>query len=153
MVLVTVLLFARVRQPLMIWLVVPMAVCGVTVGLLVTGKPFDFMSLLGLLSLTGMLIKNAVVLVDEIDRQIAEDIPRLTAIVEASASRLRPVVMAACTTVLGMVPLLFDPFFANMAVTIMGGLAFATLLTLVAVPCLYALLMRVDQREVADAQA
>ena len=61
--------------------------------------------------------------------------------------------MAACTTVLGMVPLLFDPFFANMAVTIMGGLAFATLLTLVAVPCLYALLMRVDQREVADAQA
>jgi multidrug efflux pump subunit AcrB len=153
MVLVTVLLFARVRQPLMIWLVVPMAVCGVTIGLLVTGKPFDFMSLLGLLSLTGMLIKNAVVLVDEIDRQIAEQIPRLTAIVDASASRLRPVVMAACTTVLGMVPLLFDPFFANMAVTIMGGLAFATLLTLVAVPCLYALLMRVDQQEVADAKA
>ncbi|QJD58764.1 efflux RND transporter permease subunit [Pseudomonas sp. gcc21] len=148
MVLVTVLLFARVRQPLMIWLVVPMAICGVTFGLLITGRPFDFMALLGLLSLTGMLIKNAVVLVDEIDRQVQQEIPRLTAIIEASASRLRPVTMAAGTTVAGMVPLLFDPFFANMAVTIMGGLAFATLLTLLAVPCLYLLFMRVRQEEV-----
>jgi multidrug efflux pump subunit AcrB len=147
MVLVTVLLFAKVRQPLMIWLVVPMALCGVTVGLLVTGQPFGFMALLGLLSLTGMLIKNAVVLVDEIDRQIEDDVPRLTAIIEASASRLRPVMMAAGTTVLGMVPLLFDPFFANMAVTIMGGLSFATLLTLLAVPCLYLLFMRVKPEE------
>jgi multidrug efflux pump subunit AcrB len=147
MVLVTVLLFAKVRQPLMIWLVVPMALCGVTLGLLVTGQPFGFMALLGLLSLTGMLIKNAVVLVDEIDRQIADEVPRLTAIVEASASRLRPVMMAAGTTVLGMVPLLFDPFFANMAVTIMGGLGFATLLTLLAVPCLYLLFMRVKPEE------
>ena len=147
MVLVTVLLFAKVRQPLMIWLVVPMALCGVTLGLLVTGQPFGFMALLGLLSLTGMLIKNAVVLVDEIDRQIEDEVPRLTAIVEASASRLRPVMMAAGTTVLGMVPLLFDPFFANMAVTIMGGLGFATLLTLLAVPCLYLLFMRIKPEE------
>lgn len=149
MVLVTVLLFARVRQPLMIWLVVPMAICGVTFGLLVTGQSFGFMALLGLLSLTGMLIKNAVVLVDEIDRQIDDQVPRLTAIVEASASRLRPVVMAAGTTVAGMIPLLFDPFFANMAVTIMGGLSFATLLTLLAVPCLYLLFMRVRAEETA----
>lgn len=148
MMLVTVLLFARVRQPLIIWAVVPMAICGVTFALLLTGKPFDFMALLGLLSLTGMLIKNAVVLVDEIDRQINDQVPRMTAIIEASTSRLRPVVMAAGTTVAGMVPLLFDPFFANMAVTIMGGLAFATLLTLLAVPCLYALFMRVEQEEV-----
>ncbi|WP_313058087.1 efflux RND transporter permease subunit [Stutzerimonas nitrititolerans] len=147
MVLVTVLLFAKARQPLMIWLVVPMALCGVTLGLLLTGQPFGFMALLGLLSLTGMLIKNAVVLVDEIDRQIADEVPRLTAIIEASASRLRPVVMAAGTTVLGMVPLLFDPFFANMAVTIMGGLGFATLLTLLAVPCLYLVFMRVKPEE------
>tara|TARA_R110000796_G_scaffold4300_2_gene16572 strand:+ start:4688 stop:7795 length:3108 start_codon:yes stop_codon:yes gene_type:complete len=149
MMLVTVLLFAKVRQPLIIWAVVPMAICGVTFALLVTGKPFDFMALLGLLSLTGMLIKNAVVLVDEIDRQISDEVPRMTAIIEASTSRLRPVVMAAGTTVAGMVPLLFDPFFANMAVTIMGGLTFATLLTLLAVPCLYALFMRVKQEEVA----
>ncbi|MBA1275487.1 efflux RND transporter permease subunit [Stutzerimonas azotifigens] len=148
MVLVTVLLFAKVRQPLMIWMVVPMAICGVTVALLATGQAFGFMALLGLLSLTGMLIKNAVVLVDEIDRQIEEQVPRLTAIIEASASRLRPVAMAAGTTVLGMVPLLFDPFFANMAVTIMGGLSFATLLTLLAVPCFYLLLMGVKQEEV-----
>jgi multidrug efflux pump subunit AcrB len=107
------------------------------------------MALLGLLSLTGMLIKNAVVLVDEIDRQIDDQVPRLTAIVEASASRLRPVVMAAGTTVAGMIPLLFDPFFANMAVTIMGGLSFATLLTLLAVPCLYLLFMRVRAEETA----
>lgn len=147
MLLITVLLYAKVRQPLLIWLVVPMAICGVTIGLLITGQPFGFMALLGLLSLTGMLIKNAVVLVDEIDRQIDDDIPRMTAIVEASASRLRPVVMAAGTTVLGMVPLLFDPFFANMAVTIMFGLSFATLLTLLAVPCLYQLFMRVKQEE------
>ncbi|MDH0102658.1 MAG: multidrug transporter AcrB [Pseudomonadales bacterium RIFCSPHIGHO2_01_FULL_64_12] len=149
MVLVTVLLFARVRQPLMIWAVVPMAICGVSFGLLLTGQAFGFMALLGLLSLTGMLIKNAVVLVDEIDRQIAAEVPRLTAIIEASASRLRPVTMAAGTTVLGMVPLLFDPFFANMAVTIMGGLGFATLLTLLAVPCLYLLLMKVRPEETA----
>ena len=147
MLLVTVLLFARVRQPLMIWAVVPMAICGVTLGLLGTGKSFDFMALLGLLSLSGMLIKNAIVLVNEIDRQIAEEIPRLTAIVEASASRLRPVTMAAGTTVVGMVPLLFDPFFANMAVTIMAGLAFATALTLLAVPCLYAVFMKVRLEE------
>ena len=112
-------------------------------------QAFGFMALLGLLSLTGMLIKNAVVLVDEIDRQIAAEVPRLTAIIEASASRLRPVTMAAGTTVLGMVPLLFDPFFANMAVTIMGGLGFATLLTLLAVPCLYLLLMKVRPEETA----
>ncbi len=149
MVLVTVLLFARVRQPLMIWLVVPMAICGVSFGLLLTGQAFGFMALLGLLSLTGMLIKNAVVLVDEIDRQIDDEVPRLTAIIEASASRLRPVMMAAGTTVLGMVPLLFDPFFANMAVTIMGGLGFATLLTLLAVPCLYLLFMKVRPEETA----
>ncbi|UAW97241.1 efflux RND transporter permease subunit [Halopseudomonas nanhaiensis] len=149
MMLITVLLFGRVRQPLMIWAVVPMSIIGVSVGLHLAGQSFGFMALLGLLSLTGMLIKNAVVLVDETDRQIAEDVPRMTAIVEASASRLRPVAMAAGTTVLGMVPLLFDPFFANMAVTIMGGLSFATVLTLLAVPCLYAILMRVRQEETA----
>ncbi|MFC3607802.1 efflux RND transporter permease subunit [Stutzerimonas tarimensis] len=147
MVLVTVLLFSRVRQPLVIWLVVPMSIIGVTLGLTLTGQSFGFMALLGLLSLTGMLIKNAVVLVDETDRQIADGVARRTAIIEASASRLRPVALAAGTTVLGMVPLLFDPFFAGMAVTIMAGLGFATLLTLLAVPCLYLLLMRVGKEE------
>lgn len=150
MLLVTVLLFARVRQPVVIWLVVPMAICGVTVGLAISGQPFGFVALLGLLSLTGLLIKNAIVLVQEIDRQIGEGVPRRTAVVEATISRLVPVSMAAGTTVLGMAPLLFDALFASMAVTIMGGLAFATVLTLVVVPCLYALFFRVRSDEAAE---
>ncbi|WJG09194.1 efflux RND transporter permease subunit [Aliiglaciecola sp. LCG003] len=139
MFLISVLLFAKVRQPLIIWLVVPMAVVGVVSGLLVTDMPFGFMSLLGFLSLFGMLIKNAIVLIEEIDLQIAEGLVARRAIIEATLSRLRPVALAAITTILGMAPLLFDAFFADMAVTIMGGLTFATLLTLVAVPVLYSI--------------
>lgn len=143
MLVISVLLFGKVRQPLIIWLVVPMAVCGVVAGLLFTGLPFSFTALLGLLSLSGMLMKNGIVLVDEIDAQIASGIPPETAVVDASVSRLRPVFLAAVTTVLGMVPLLTDAFFASMSVTIMGGLSFATLLTLIAVPVLYALFFRI----------
>ncbi len=139
MVLITVVLFGTVREPLVIWLVVPMAICGVTLGLLGTGLAFDFMSLLGILSLSGMLIKNAIVLVEEIDLQIEAQDDRFAAVVQAGVSRLRPVVLAAGTTILGMMPLLTDAFFASMAVTISGGLAFATILTLVAVPVFYSL--------------
>ncbi len=147
MFLITMLLYPTWRQPVVIWLVLPMTICGVSLGLLASGLPFGFMALLGLLGLTGMLLKNAIVLVDEIDRQIAEGRPRLTAIVDAGASRLRPVLMVALTTVLGVIPLLLDPFFANMAVTIMAGLAFATILILVAVPVFYAMLARVRSDE------
>ncbi len=143
MLLISILLFGKARQPLIIWLVVPMSVCGVVIGLLTTGKPFSFMALLGLLSLSGMLMKNAIVLVDEIDTQIAEDKDHYDAIIHASVSRIRPVFLAAVTTILGMLPLLNDAFFASMAVTIMGGLAFATLLTLIAVPVLYALFFNI----------
>jgi multidrug efflux pump subunit AcrB len=106
------------------------------------------MSLLGVLSLSGMLIKNAVVLVDEIEVQTHAGLPRLTAIQQASVSRLRPVFLAAATTILGMSPLLFDAFFADMAVTIMGGLGFATVLTLIAVPVFYAIFHKVRDDEV-----
>lgn len=146
MFLVSVLLFGRVRQPLIIWLVVPMAVVGVVSGLLLTDMPFGFMSLLGFLSLFGMLIKNAIVLLEEIDLQIAEGKAPNTAIVTASASRLRPVALAAITTILGMAPLLTDAFFADMSVTIMGGLSFATILTLIAVPVLYSIFYKVSYR-------
>ena len=139
MLIISILLFGKVRQPLIIWLVVPMSVCGVVIGLLSTDTPFSFMALLGLLSLSGMLMKNAIVLVDEIDTQIAEDKGHYEAIIHASVSRIRPVFLAAGTTILGMLPLLNDAFFASMAVTIMGGLAFATILTLIAVPVFYAL--------------
>lgn len=143
MLLITLLLFGAVRQTLVVWLVVPMAICGVTLGLLTTALPFTFVALLGFLSLSGMLMKNAIVLVDEIDTQAREGKPQPEALIDASVSRLRPVILASVTTILGMVPLLWDAFFASMAVTIMAGLAFATLLTLIAVPVLYALLFRI----------
>jgi len=147
MFIISVLLFGHARQPLIIWLVVPMAIVGVVTGLLSTNMPFGFMSLLGFLSLFGMLIKNAIVLIEEIDLQIEEGLEIKKAIVEATLSRLRPVTLAALTTILGMAPLLFDAFFADMAVTIMGGLTFATILTLIAVPVLYSILFKVSYRK------
>ena len=137
MVLISVLLFNALRQPIIIWLLVPMSVNGVVLGLLGTGLPFTFTALLGLLSLSGMLIKNGIVLVDEIDQVRAAGVALKEAIVTASKSRLRPVILAAATTILGMAPLLSDAFFVSMAVTIMGGLAFASILTLIAAPVLY----------------
>ena len=146
MVLISILLFNALRQPLIVWLLVPMAVTGVVIGLLGTGLPFTFTALLGLLSLSGMLLKNGIVLVEEIDRVRRGGAALKTAIVNASTSRLRPVVLAAVTTILGMTPLLTDAFFVSMAVTIMSGLAFASLLTLVAAPVLYCVLFAGDER-------
>ncbi len=142
MILITVALFNDLRQTAVIWLVVPLAVIGVSVGLLSTGQPFGFMALLGFLSLSGMLIKNAIVLVDEINQQRGEDKPAIDAVIGAAVSRLRPVSMAAATTILGMAPLFPDAFFVSMAVTIAFGLGFATVLTMVVVPVLYATLFR-----------
>jgi multidrug efflux pump subunit AcrB len=96
------------------------------------------MSLLGALSLVGLLIKNAIVLIDEIDQQIDGDKEPYLAILDSSVSRMRPVMLAAATTILGLIPLLTDVFFVNMSVTIMAGLGFASLLTLTVVPTLYA---------------
>ena len=119
--------------------------------LLFDGK-FDFMSLLGLLSLIGLLIKNAIVLIEEIDQQIDAGKAPYAAIVDASVSRMRPVTMAAATTVLGMIPLLQDVFFINMSITIMGGLTFATVLTLIVIPVLYAILFRVPSPAIEPGQ-
>ena len=149
MILVSVLLFGKIRQPTIIWLTVPLAIIGISAGLLAFNGAFDFMSLLGALALIVLLIKNAIVLIEEIDQQILDGKERLTAILDAAVSRMRPVVLAASTTILGMIPLLPDVFFVNMSLTIMAGLAFATLLTLVIVPVLYATLFRVPYR--ADA--
>ena len=140
---ISILMFNKVRQPLILWLVVPMPVTGMVLGLLFTGLPFTFTALLGFLSLSGMLMKNAIVLVEEIDQQRAEGVEDYQAVIDGSVSRLRPVVLAAGTTIFGMIPLLPDAFFASMAVTIMGGLAFASILTLVAVPVFYALFFRI----------
>jgi len=136
-VVILVMLFNGYRQPLIILLCLPLSVMGLSVGLLVMGKSFDFMALLGFLSLTGMLIKNAIVLIDQIDLEMREGKAPLDAIIDSGVSRTRPVMMAALTTVLGMVPLYFDVLFSAMAVTIMFGLTFATALILVVVPVLY----------------
>ncbi len=146
MILVVIFLFNAFKQPLIIWLTVPLSIIGVTAGLLIFHQPFGFMALLGLMSLAGMLIKNAVVLIDQIDLEIREGKPPFAAIVDSGASRLKPVAMAALTTMMGMIPLFTDAFFVAMAVTIVFGLGFATLLTLIFVPTLYAVFFKVKYR-------
>lgn len=150
MILVVFLLFNAVRQPLIIWLTVPLALIGVVWGLVATNTPMEFMAILGVLSLTGMLIKNAIVLIDETDTQIADGKARMQAVVDASVSRVRPVMLGVLTTVLGVVPLIWDPFFASLAVVIICGLSFATILTLIIVPTLYAVFFRIRQDEVTE---
>lgn len=140
MIILTVLLFGSAKQTLVVWITVPLSIIGVSIGLLATDSPFSFTALLALLSLIGMQLKNGIVLVEEIKR-LREELGQewLQAITDAAISRLRPVSMAAITTILGMLPLMDDVFFRPMAVTIMFGLGFATLLTLIVVPVLFAL--------------
>ena len=147
---ITVLLFNAVRAPLVIWATVPLAVIGVTVGLLVMNKPFGFMALLGLLSLSGMVLKNGIVLLDQINTELHSGKDPYQAVFDSGVSRVRPVSMAAITTILGMLPLLGDAFFESMAVTIMFGLGFATILTLVIVPVLYTMFYRIPYRPLAE---
>ena len=141
--LVLVGLFDGFRPPLIIVCVIPFALIGVVVGLLVTGQPFGFLALLGAMSLAGMMIKNAIVLLDQIDIEKAAGKSEYDAVLDAASSRLRPVLLAAGTTVLGVLPLVQDVFWVAMAVTIMFGLAFGTLLTMVLLPVLYACFYRV----------
>ena len=133
MIIVVIFLFNAVRQPLIIWLTVPLALIGVIWGLAGTQTPLEFMAILGVLSLTGMLIKNAIVLIDETDSQIGSGKARMQAVVDAAVSRVRPVLLGVLTTVLGVIPLLADPFFKSLAVVIIFGLKFATILTLVGI--------------------
>ena len=143
MILTVIFLFNAFRQPLIIWLTVPLSIIGVTVGLLLFHQPFGFMALLGVMSLAGMLIKNAIVLVDQIEMEIRAGKPHFQAVVDSGVSRMMPVCMAAVTTIMGMAPLLQDDFFVSMAVSIMFGLGFATLLTLIVVPVLYVIFFRI----------
>jgi len=145
MIITSIFLFGKLRQPGIIWLTVPLAIIGITAGLLTTGGAFDFMSILGALSLVGLLIKNAIVLIEEIDQQIETGKDRYEAVLDSAVSRMRPVVLAAATTILGLIPLLSDVFFVNMSVTIMAGLGFASVLTLIVVPTLYAIFFRIKK--------
>lgn len=137
MFIITVLLFKSMRSAFVIWACVPLAVIGVSFGLLLIGVPFGFMALLGFLSLSGMLVKNCIVLVEQISLELTEGKEAFAAVFDSAVSRVRPVSMAAITTILGMLPLLGDDFFASLAVVIMFGLGFATVLTLLFLPVLY----------------
>ncbi|MEG2495099.1 MAG: efflux RND transporter permease subunit [Mucinivorans sp.] len=143
LIVVLVALFGNFRDPLIILAVLPLSLIGVAIGLLTTGFEFGFFPIAGWLGLLGMIIKNVIVLIDEINIQKRSGVEAYTAIIEATVSRTRPVLMAATTTIFGMVPLLFDVAFGGMAATIIFGLTFATMLTLFVTPALYVVLYRV----------
>ena len=144
---VLILLFKDYRKPLIIICCVPLLAIGVVAAMLLTGKTFTFCAIVGMLGLVGMMMKNCIVLMDEIGDQIASGKDPSEALISSSESRLRPVLMASMTTILGMIPLVNDAMFGSMAVTIMGGLLFSTIATLFFVPLLYAMFFRIKTRK------
>lgn len=140
------LLFNSWRKVLLILICFPFVFCGITPLLLATGQPMTFMAIIGLMGLIGMMVKNAIVLVDEINRlQTEEKMVPYQAVVEATVSRVRPVLMASLTTIVGMIPLISDPMYCSMAITIMGGLAVGTVITLILLPIFYTVLFRIQK--------
>jgi len=149
MVFICVCLFNSIRSTLLMWLVMPLAIVGMVAGLLLTGMPFGFMALLGMLSLGGELIKMQIVVVSKIRTAIAAGKPPYQAILDGGTAKMRPVCMVVITTVLGMIPLLFDPFFGSMAVSLMFGLAFAVFLCLIVTPVLFAIFFGIQADDAA----
>ena len=141
-----VLLFGNLKDPFIIFGVLPLSFIGILPGLFITGRSFGFMAIIGTISLSGMMIKSAIVLIDQIRYEIytLKKEP-FKAIIDSSASRIRAVILAAGTTVLGMIPLMFDPLFSDMAITIVFGLTVATLLILFVVPLLYSIFYKIDK--------
>jgi multidrug efflux pump subunit AcrB len=142
-------LFNAFKPLAIILLVIPFALIGITFGLLIFDVPFGFVALLGAMSLAGMMIKNSVVLLDQVNINIADGLQSYDALLEAAVSRLRPVMLAAATTVLGVIPLLQDVFWLGLAITLMAGLTFGSILTMVLVPVLYATVFRLDAKDAA----
>lgn len=138
------LLFNSWKKVILILICFPFVFCGIVPSLLITNQPMTFMAIIGMMGLIGMMVKNAIVLVDEINRLQAEEkkLP-YTAVIEATVSRVRPVLMASLTTIVGMIPLITDPMYSSMAITIMGGLAVGTLITLILLPVFYTLLFNI----------
>ena len=145
MVLIVLVTFNSFRATLAVWMVVPMCIVGVTTGLLLTGKPFGFMALLGVLSLAGELIKTSMIVLAKVRSEIDKGTPPYEALVNGSASKVRPILLIIITTVLGMIPLLTDPFFSAMAVSLMFGLSFAAMVALLVVPAVYSILMGIRE--------
>ncbi|MGD9993535.1 MAG: efflux RND transporter permease subunit [Salinivirgaceae bacterium] len=135
---ILILLFNDYKRPIIVLLTIPMAIIGIVPALIISGKPFTFIAIIGTFGLIGMLIKNAIVLLDEIDKQIKEGNIPYKAIIDATIMRTRPVIMASFTTILGMIPLLTDPMYSSMAVAIISGLLIGTVVTLIFIPILYA---------------
>ena len=140
---IMVALFNALRPPIVIVLTVPFAIIGITAVLLVTQTPFGFMAILGAMSLMGLMIKNSIVLIDEINLNKSNGMQPYDAVVAAGLSRVRPVALGAATTILGVMPLLQDAFWISMALTMMAGLTLGTVLTVVMIPVLYATLYRI----------
>jgi multidrug efflux pump subunit AcrB len=148
MVFICVCLFNSIRSTLLMWLIMPLAAIGVIAGLLLTRMPFTFMALLGVLSLGGELIKMQIVVLSKILGGIKEGKSPYEAILDGGTAKMRPVCMVIITTVLGMIPLLKDPFFGALAACIMFGLAFASVLALIVMPVLYAIFYGIDAEAV-----
>src|SRR6185437_599052 len=127
---------------ILVFLTAPLGIVGASLGLNVANQPFGFVALLGLIALAGMIMRNAVILVDQIESDVAHGLTRREAIVEATVRRARPVVLTALAAILAMIPLSRSAFWGPMAITIMGGLFVATFLTLLYLPGLYALWFR-----------
>lgn len=142
-IMILIMLFKDYKKPAIIFCCIPLIFVGVIPAVLITGKPFGFVAIVGVLGLIGMMIKNGIVLMDEINLQINEGIEPKAALVNSSKSRLRPVMMASLTTILGMIPLIPDAMFGSLAVTIMGGLFVGTLITLIFIPILYAMFFKI----------
>jgi multidrug efflux pump subunit AcrB len=148
--LVTVMaLYNAFRPPLIVFLMVPFALIGITAGLLGFDVPFGFMALLGAMSLAGQMIRNAIVLVDQIYIDRESGLDAYDAVIHAAMSRLRPVMLSAAAAALGVIPLLQDVFWVGLAVTMIGGLAVGTVLIMILVPVLYTILYQADRPEVS----
>lgn len=147
MIAILIMLFKDYRKPAIIFCCMPLVLVGVVAVMLLTGKTFGFVAIVGTLGLIGMIFKNGIVLMDEITLQIGQGIPPVTALIDSAQSRLRPVMMASLTTILGMIPLLSDAMFGSLAASIMGGLLFGTLITLLFIPVLYALFFHIGKEK------
>lgn len=146
MFLICVLLFASIKIPILIFMMLPLCLIGIVPGLFITGKSFGFMSAVGVISLSGMMIKNMIVLIDEINFEInilKKD--RFIAVIDSAISRIRAVSLAALTTIFGMLPLLTDPLYGDMAATIVFGLFVSTILTLFIFPVIYAIVYKIEE--------
>lgn len=144
---ICVFLFASLKDPFIIFVILPLSFIGIAPGLFLTRRSFGFMSIIGAISLSGMMIKNSIVLIDEIKYEIniEKKVP-YKAVIDSAVSRIRPVSMASVTTIFGMLPLVFDPLYGDMAITIIFGLTASTLLTLFVVPLLYTILYKIEKK-------